>query len=275
MLQLFKTEIKKFKYNSTIKLLIIFFIALMPASILLLKGIFKDATGPIKVISEIYDLPMIWDYQGYAGSWFVFFFLGFAVIQMFTSEVSYKTMRQNIITGYTKKEYFMSKLIVIVVLSILATVIYTLSAAIIGMLHTPGFDLELLMDNNWAITRFFIMSLGTLSFALLISVVFRKGSLAMFMYFAWPLIIEPLLRWATVYFVLESGNPKFTIMNYFPCNTIEDLMVFPLVRTSSDFISVNADMTVVHPYSIAIGMSIVYTLLFIFLAWKKFKDSDV
>jgi hypothetical protein len=120
----------------------------MPFVILTLKGILKDATGPVKAISEIYDLPMIWEYQGYAGSWLVFFFLGFMVLQMFTNEVSQRTMRQNIIFGYTKREFFTAKVIVVICLSIIATLLYTLSAAIIGMIHTPGFDFELLLDNN-------------------------------------------------------------------------------------------------------------------------------
>jgi len=275
MLQLLKTEIKKFKSNSTITLLIVFFTLLMPFVILTLKGVFKDATGPIKAISEIYDLPMIWDYQGYTGSWLVFFFLGFMVLQMFTNEVSQRTMRQNIIFGYTKKEFFTAKVTVIICLSIFATILYAFSSAVIGMLHTPGFDFELLMDNNWAILRFFISTLGTLFFALLVAVVFRRGGLSMFIYFAYPLILEPIMRGLVIYGLIKSGKPNWTLMNYFPMNTLEDLMTFPLVRTSSDFINVHENMTLVHSYPIAIGMGIVYSALFLFLAWRSFKKSDI
>ncbi len=279
MLQLFKTEIKKFKDNSTIKLLGIFFIALTPFVILTLKGIFKDATGPIsiinKAISEIYDLPMVWEYQGYAASWLVFFFLGFMVLQMFTNEVSQRTMRQNIIFGYTKKEFFTAKVSVIIFLAICATILYALSSAIIGMIHTPGFDLELLLDNNWAILRFFISTIGTLFFALLVAVVFRRGGLSMFIYFAYPLILEPIMRGLTIWALIRGGKPSWTIMNYFPMNTIEDLMVFPFIRIFSDFLNIHENMSPVHSYPIAIGMGIVYTALFLFLAWKSFEKSDI
>jgi hypothetical protein len=275
MLQLLKTEIKKFKSNSTIILLGGFFLALMPFVILTLKGILKDATGPVKAISEIYDLPMIWEYQGYAGSWLVFFFLGFMVLQMFTNEVSQRTMRQNIIFGYTKREFFTAKVIVVICLSIIATLLYTLSAAIIGMIHTPGFDFELLLDNNWATTRFFISTLGTLFFALLIAVVFRKGGLSMFIYFAYPLILEPILRWLTIWLQIKIDKPEWTLMNYYPMNTIEDLMVFPLIRTTSDFININAKMTLVHSYATAMIVGSIFAALFLFLAWKSFEKSDI
>ena len=275
MLQLLKTEIKKFKSNSTITLLGVFFLALMPFVILTIKGLSKEASGPIKAMSEIYDLPMIWEYQGYIGSWMVFFFLGFMVLQMFTNEVSQRTMRQNIIFGYTKKEYFTAKVVVIVCLSILATILYALSSSIIGMIHTPGFDFELLMDNNWAISRFFISTLGTLFFALLIAVVFRKGGLSMFLYFAYPLILEPILRGLTIYGLIKIKKPEWTLMNYFPMNTIEDLMVFPLIRTSSDFLNIHANMNPVHSYTTAMIAGSVFTILFLFLAWKSFEKSDI
>lgn len=275
MLQLLKTEIKKFKSNSTITLLGVFFLSLMPFVILAAKGIFKGATGPFQALSEIYDLPMIWEYQGYVGSWLVFFFLGFMVLQMFTNEVSQRTMRQNIIFGYTKKEFFTAKVVVIICLSILATVLYALSSAIIGMIHTPGFDFELLMDNNWATTRFFISTLGTLFFALLIAVVFRKGGLSMFLYFAYPLILEPILRWFTIYGLIKIEKPEWTLMNYFPMNTIEDLMVFPLIRTTSDFINIHAKMKPVHSYSTAMIAGSIFTALFLFLAWKSFERNDI
>jgi len=228
--ELLSTEIKKFRYHSTVTLLLAFFTILMPVAILALKSIFKDSTGPIKFLSELYDLPMIWEYQGYAGSWFVFIFLGFMVLQMYTNEISYRTVRQNIITGYTKKEFFTAKVVTIVAISIFATTIFTLSSMAIGMYHTPGFDLELLFDNNYAIIRFFLMCLGTLFYALLIAVTL---------------------------------------------NTIEDLFTFPPIRQGADVLNFHKDMNPVHPYWIAIGMSVIFTAGFLYLAWKKFDNTDI
>ena len=76
---------------------------------------------------------------------------------MFTSEVSNKTMRQNILNGFTRKEYFLSKLTIAVLLSLYATAIYTLSSIGIGLVSTDVYDLELVFDNNFAIFRFFLI----------------------------------------------------------------------------------------------------------------------
>lgn len=269
MLQLLKTEYKKFRHNSTVSLLFIFFTLLFPLVILAGKSILKNAAPPFPSNAIFYEFPTVWEYQGYIGNWLVFFILGFMVLHMFTSEVSYKTMRQNIISGYTKKEYFTAKLLVILCLGIYATAIYTFSCLAYGMIHTPGFDLELVLDNNWAITRFFIMSMGYMLFAFLVANVMRSGGLAMFLYFSFALIIEPIIKGALLYFLKNSA------MNYLPLNTIEDLMCFPLYRTSSDFLQTEAGVAIVNDFNTTIGFSVLYTLIFLGLSWLKFKKSDV
>lgn len=269
MLQLLKTEYKKFRYNSTVSLLFTVFTILFPFVILSGKSILKNPAPPFPSNSIFYEFPTIWEYQGYVGNWLVFFILGFMVLHMFTSEVSYKTMRQNIITGYTKKEYFTAKLLVIICLAVFATILYAFSCLAYGMIHTPGFDFELVFDNNWAISRFFIMSMGYMSFAFLVANVMRSGGLAMFLYFAFALILEPIIKGILLYFFKNSA------MNYLPLNTIEDLMCFPLFRTSNDFLKTDTGVSIVNDLNTTILFSVIYTVLFIVLSWVKFNKSDV
>jgi hypothetical protein len=97
----------------------------------------------------------------------------------------------------------------------------------------------------------------------------------MFIYFAYPLILEPILRWLTIWLQIKIDKPEWTLMNYYPMNTIEDLMVFPLIRTTSDFININAKMTLVHSYATAMIVGSIFAALFLFLAWKSFEKSDI
>ena len=137
------------------------------------------------------------------------------------------------------------------------------------MLHTPGFDFELVFDNNWATGRFFIMSMGYMCFAFLVANVLRSGGLSMFLYFGFALIFEPIIKGALLYFFKNSS------MNYLPLNTIEDLMCFPLYRTSSDFLKTDTGVSIVNDFPTTITLSVVYTLIFIGLSWWKFSNSDV
>ncbi|MEE9440244.1 MAG: ABC transporter permease [Saprospiraceae bacterium] len=268
-ISLFKTEIKKFKNNSTVVLLFTVFSLLMPFVILLGKSILKKDSGPLPSSQILYEFPTVWDYQGYVGNWLVFFFLGFMVLHMYNSEISYKTMRQNIIAGYTKWEYYIGKVVGVLLLSIYATLIYTISSSIMGMISTPGFDMDLMIDSNYAPLRFFLMTLGYLSFAFLVATIFKKGGLSMFFYFSYALILESILRYGYLYFV------KHQSANYFPLNAIEDNMTFPLIRSSNDFFNTNYDFELVNSFVIAGGLSLFYTIVFFVLAWYRIKKTDI
>jgi hypothetical protein len=67
--------------------------------------------------------PTVWQYLGYIGNWLCFFFFGFLSIVVVTTEHSYRTMRQNIITGLSRQQYFLSKFYLIVVVSLLAALL--------------------------------------------------------------------------------------------------------------------------------------------------------
>lgn len=269
IIQLVRTEIKKFRHNATVSLLFILFTAIFPFIILTGKHIVAKAPPPFPDKSEFYTFPNVWEYQGYVGNWLVFFFLGFIVLHVITSEVSFRTMRQNIITGYTRWEYYLAKVGVIFLLAIYATLLYFLSTLIIGLVHTPGADISLIFDNNWAIARFFLMSLGYMSFALLVSVIFRGGGLSLFIYFAYALVLEFVIKMIHLYFLKHSSA------NYWPLNTMEDLMAFPPMRMTQSFINTNYDFSLVHSYSSAIIVSSIYTVLFFYLSWRKLKTSNI
>ena len=241
----------------------------MPFVILTGKSILTDLPPAFPSTSVFYEFPTVWDYQGYAGSWLTFFFLGFLVLHMFTSEVSYKTMRQNIITGYTKKEYFLAKLGVIITISILSTVLYFISSLVLGMFHTPGWDWSLAIDNNYACLRYFLMSMGYLTFAFLIANLFRTGGLSMFFYFAYGLVLEPIIKGIHGYFLRNSS------MNLWPMNLIEDNMPFPLFKTSNEFIKTQSDFEMLNATSTIYIGSIIYIALFIYLSWLLFMKKDV
>ena len=269
MIQLLKTEFKKFRHNSTVSLLFYAFAILFPFIILIGKSFLNNPQPPVPTNRIFFEFPTVWEFQGYIGSWLVFVILGYMVLHMFTTEVSYKTMRQNIITGYTKKDFFISKVLVIVCLSLFATALYFISCLILGKIHTPNSDFELTFHNDWASVRFFIMSMAYMSFALLMAVLLRRGGLAMFLYFAVALILEPIAK-GVIYYYFKSNA-----MNYLPLNLIEDLMPSPIIRMTSDYIEQGIGVESLTDFATTIPLAIVYTLMFIGLAWWRFNKSDI
>ncbi|MBK6497714.1 MAG: ABC transporter permease subunit [Saprospiraceae bacterium] len=269
MKDLLMLEWKKFSGNTVFRALGLLYILVSPFIILGGKNTFKDMPPPMPSSKTFFEFPTVWDYQGYIGNWMIPFCLGFLVIHMITSEVSNRTMRQNIITGMTRKNFFLSKLYSMFFMAILATILYVISTIVIGVLHTDGFDLELIMDNNMAVIRFFLLCVGYMSFMRFVGIHYKKGMLSLLTYFMYVLILEPILMLIHVYYFKNSSR------NYWPINSIEDLMPFPLFKVPDYFVNKEWNFNILLPYSHAMGMAVLYSCIFISLAYYSFMKRDI
>ena len=173
------------------------------------------------------------------------------------------------ITGMTRKSFFISKILSLIVLSIFATLIYYFSTILIGILHTDGYDMDLMFDNNYAGLRFFLSCIGTLSIAFLIAIVIRKGTLAILFYFLYTFILELVFR------LIQFQYFPNRMQTYWPQNSIEDLMPFPGHKLTDSFVNHEWNFVSLLPYSHAAGMTIVYTIIFLGLAYYSFMKRDV
>lgn len=262
-------EWKKFKSNAVFRVLTFMFVVLMPLVILSVKDLFKDMPPPLPSSKEFYEFPNVWDYQGYIGSWLVSLLLGFLAIYMTSSELSQKTLRQNIITGMKRKNLFLGKILFLVTIAGVASLIYGVSSVVIGMIHTDGYDFSLIFDNNNALLRYFLMCLGYLSLAMLFVLIFKKGILAIIVYLLYMIIIEPVFMALYVYQFKDSGR------NFFPINSFEDLMPFPLYRMPDYFINKEWDFSILLTYNQAIGMTLLYTTIFTLASYLIFMKRDI
>lgn len=260
---------KKFKSNTTVLVLLVIYCLLAPILLLISKEKLKKLPSFFPVADSYYEFPTVWEYQGYiGGNWLVFYLLGFIIIYIITSEESNRTMRQNIITGLTKRDFFISKLITIIIIAFCASILYAFSTVIIGIMHTDGYDLELILDNNFAILKYFLITVGYLSFAMLLSIFIRRSMLTLVVYFFYP-VLEMILMLIHVYYIPNESR------NYWPLNSIEDLHPLPWFKLPNFFANNDWKFSILHSNSTAIGMTLVYTSIFLGLSYWVFMKRDV
>jgi len=267
IINLLKLEWSKFRKNSIITLLLGFFMVFFPSALYFGRLLSKiSEVFPINV--NILESPLIWDYLGYAGNWIVFFFLGALTIYTVTIDVSNKTMRQNIITGLSRKEFYLSKLITVTVLATLATVYYFLLASIIGLLNTDDAGLSKIMDNDMAPIRFWLMCFGYMNVALMIAFLIKRPGIAVFVYLTYGLIGEPLIKnW------IQRQTSDSELVNYLPMNAMEDLMPAPLFKMAEGVTS-KLDNYLLS-FSHASIATIIYSVIFMLIAFTVFKNKDI
>jgi len=269
ILNLLSLEWKKFKNNSVFNLFGVMFLLTFPTVIFIGKEI--QVPEMVMNINDLYAFPNNWEWMAYSGNWLVFFFLGFIMMNMITSEVGYKTMRQNIISGLTRQEYFLGKLYTAIALSVFATLFYAICTLTIGFFHNDPYSFKGAFDQPIWLLRFFLMCMGYLSFALLIGFVIRRSGVAIFTYTCYILFIELMLKW----FVTGNLLKNSPAINYWPLNAIEDLTPLPSWKKLENIPMKDIEFSFLLTPSHAMIASSLYICLFIGIAYWHFMRKDV
>lgn len=280
LLRLLELEWKKYKNHSLFRLLLLFYICALPLALYAWHYVYgavffnslTDQIDQMNILAKpdnIVSFHRVWEHLAYCGNWVTYLFISFISIFIVTTEVSYKTMRQNIINGGTRQEFFLGKLMVILAVSIFCTIIYVTVALGYGLWYTESYS-------SWskgldAIPRYFLMVLNYLSFGLMLGAVIRKAGLAIFSYLAYTVFGESLLRVGYYYLFQNDGQA------FFPLNTNEDLSPWPLYKFAQ-FIPDTNEMPfhfkLLSPTE-AIVSSSIYTIIYLAISYWSIMKRDL
>ncbi len=277
MLHLLLLEWKKLKSYRTFKVLIGLYVFSLPFIITLAAVIryyankFGNQVGG-DVVPNPFIFPYVWETLGYAGNWLNFFCLGIIGIFIITNEVSYKTLRKSIITGLTRKEFFIAKVNMLIALALFATLYYMIVAFISGYFSTGYIhSIGKVFEGFEVVPRYFLQCMGYMSFAFFLGWLFRSMALSMIVFLVYTFFLEMAIRWSLI------GWYKIQAVQFMPMNTIEDLVPIPLMMAENlveDFSRENGFQFFLNPTQ-AVIVSIGYIALFLGLSYLRFKKSDL
>ena len=271
MFHLLKLEWLKQKDYILFKILIIAYIVFLPAILMIGKKIPPMPAGEVfDPQIMLFHFPTVWEFLAYIGNWLAFFIFGFLAVIIITNEYSYKTMRQNILTGMQRKHWFWSKVVFLVTIGLLASLYYALCAITIGVIH--GMDdtlyLTTIFKNSEYTIRYFIMCLGYMSFGMLVGLLIRRTGIALFAFIGYSFFLENVLRGIHLYYIRNET------MHYFPLNVMEDLCPMPFAEIAEEFTRENGFALFVNP-NLAMVLATGYILLFGWLGYRRLVKSDL
>lgn len=172
----------------------------------------------LKMLPNPYQFPDVWQTVAFVSSLFVFL-PAIVVIMFITNEYSYKTNRQNIIDGWSRRDFMLGKLLNVGIICMLITALYAITAFMIGVLNAGSANAFSLKGTHY-IVLFFLQQFSQLSIAFLIALLVRKAfiALGLFLFYYFPL--EPLL----VQLAKQYANG---IRHYFPLELSDRLIPYP------------------------------------------------
>ena len=100
----------------------------------IVKDVGENLPVPVSSVS-LYSFPNIWHNLTYI-SGALKLILAIIVVIFITNEYTYRTLRQNIITGMSRQEFLLSKVLLVVFLAVIATLFIYINALILGFINT-------------------------------------------------------------------------------------------------------------------------------------------
>ncbi|ANI88751.1 hypothetical protein A9P82_05295 [Arachidicoccus ginsenosidimutans] len=210
-------------------------------------------------IGNPFEFPDVWQTVTYISS-FLLFLPGLIVLILITNEYNFKTHRQNIIDGISRFDFALTKILVVLKLSVFATIIAALIAVFIGISGNTSFS----FDHAGYLWYFFLQALTYSLAGLVFGFLFKRSGLAIALYFIYLFFLKNILTFFINHYFSSIGD-------YFPIKSSDNLIQNPLIQKFSKEIHFLTPPNV----PLLIIFTVVYLIAFYFIIVKKFTTEDL
>ncbi|MEO7444107.1 MAG: ABC transporter permease [Ferruginibacter sp.] len=269
-----KTEWLKLKnYRAFIIIMIFFTIGIFVANYityLVNKNIIEKISKTGLMPSYIpYDFNHTWQTTGYVSGW-VLLLPAMLIIIIITNEYTYKTVRQNIIDGWSRSRFINAKILIAILMSVFSLLLVIITALGFGVASGTTFSLHGFSHMGF----FFLKSLSYNLIAVLLSVLVKRTGFAIGLYFIYlgaeNVIAQLLDVWSLR--LRAAGKPDFGSMgDYLPMNAADGLLTFP----DNPFKQIAKSSLPTDYYYLVLSLALLYIIFFVWLARRKFLYNDL
>ncbi|HLO73525.1 MAG TPA: ABC transporter permease subunit [Flavobacterium sp.] len=283
MYRLLSIEFQKIWKNKASRVLVLAYFILLSSIALVASIKFSFGTFEIRIADQgIFNFPYIWHFNTFIAALFKIF-LAVVIVSMMANEYTYGTLKQNLIDGLSKKEFILSKFIVVGTFALVSTVFIFILSLILGYSFSSYTELSIVFTDLEYLLAFFIKLFAFFSFCLFLGILVKRSAFALGFLTLW-FIAEQIIFWI-VKFVILGGDDKSknfgdTMIKYFPMESMWNLSREPITRFNAVKTIENAmgGAQNVKDYSVhfsEISIVLVWTLIFIFASYYIVKKRDL
>lgn len=139
-----------------------------------------------------FAFPEAWNTVSYASSAFIFI-PAVLIIMFISNEYTYKTHRQNIIDGWSRNQFITSKLMDVLIVTLIITGLDILVSLLTGFINAADSKGEPVWSKLYVVGLFALQTFSQLSIAFLVGFLVRKAFLALGIFLFYFLIVENIL----------------------------------------------------------------------------------
>jgi hypothetical protein len=191
MMKLFKIELVKILNYTSFRVILILHFLLFLLVVFVSTQI--DISVPGFTTKNLFQFPHVWESFAWIASWFNLL-LAILLIVLVGNEYSYKTFRQQVITGLSRNDLIIGKNLVIGIVALYGVLLVLFTSTVFGLIFTRGLSLSTVFEKSYILIVYFIQAIGYMTLGLLITVIFRNTALSIVMFLLYFLLIEPIIR---------------------------------------------------------------------------------
>ena len=283
MKRLLSIEFQKIWKNKASKVLLITYFVLLSFIALIASIKFSIGTFEIRIADQgIFNFPYIWHFNTYIASLFKIF-LAIVIVSMMANEYTYGTLKQNLIDGLSKKEFILSKFLVVGTFAVASTLFVFVMSLILGYSFSSYNEMGIVFSDLEYLLAFFVKLTAFFSFCLFLGILVKRSAFALGFLFIW-FIGENIFYWL-VKFVILGGDDKHknfgdTMIQFFPMESMSNLIKEPFTRLSAikTIETTIGGAKVAKDYSVhfsEISIALLWAFIFILTSYYILKKRDL
>jgi len=279
MLRLLAIELHKLRYNRSAKIISIVYFSLICFIALIASIEFNFAGMNFRVADQgIFNFPYIWHFNTWIGAWLKIFF-AIVIVSIVSNEYNYRTLKQNLIDGLSKREFLASKFFTVLFFSILSTVFLFLVSLILGLIFSDYTEIGIIFTDLQYIGAYFLKLLCFFSFCMFLGVWIKRSAFALGFLGLWW-VIEGIF-WVVFQFIKVRTEVDLfkSVYNFFPLQAMTDLIIEPFTRLGVvQSLASQVGETTEKGYDVSLLSVIIvigWTCLFVYGSYSILKKRDL
>lgn len=278
MLRLLQIEFQKLRYNRAAKVISITYFLLICFIALIVSIEFNIGSVKFRVADQgIFNFPFIWHFNTYIAA-ILKIFLAIVIVSMMSNEYSYRTLKQNLIDGLSKREFVLSKFITVIGYALISTVFVFIVSMILGLFFSDYNEIGIIFSDMEYLFAYFIKLLGFFAMCLFLGVWVKRSAFAIGFLVIWW-IAEGLIYLLLKFRLFKGTDIAEQVTQFFPLASMSNLIKEPFTRLGAVQSAANTlgeELTKtynVHLLDVAIVL--IWTALFVYWSYRILKRRDL
>lgn len=225
----------------------------------------------------IFNFPYIWHFNTYIAS-ILKLFLAIVIVSMMANEYTYGTLKQNLIDGLSKKEFVLSKFLIVVVFAGASTLFVFILSLILGLCFSSYTEIGIIFSELEYLLAYFVKLLGFFSLCLFLGVLIKRSAFALGFLLLWW-VFEAIAAAVLEFKIFPEGKTASYITMFFPLEAMSNLIVEPFTRLSIvKTIGTQIGASAVKDHDVqwhGILIVLLWTFIFIQLSYRLLQRRDL